>query len=290
MTTQRESSRGIWMATLGLVAVLAVGGFFAWRVTQDRRPEAPKAEAPAAEAPKEGPKAVNLAEGDAMLRAAGGELSADELLALWLAEPDLVRRLVAATFQVSRGESPRELLGFLKPSSGFTVDEVEDKTTLAPAPKVKPKGKATGKQKARRQSKYLVRSYMSRASAARYDPVARVLGSIDTAKLGALYARLSPYTDMAMREAAPPGKTLGELLGAAVDHLAKVPISDEPLELVELEEGVGYGFKDPALEALTPAQKHLLRMGPANARVVVKKLEDFRTAIFGSHANAGLKP
>lgn len=280
-TERTDGSRGIWLGTLAMLLVLA-GGFFAWRMTQQRPPAAPAAEAPAPDEPKAAPPSVDLAQGDAMLRAAAGELSADELLALWLAEPDLVRRLVGATFQVSRGESPRELLGFLRPSGGFTADEVEDKTTLAPAPKVKPKGK----QKARRQSKYLVRLYMSRASAARYDAVARVLGSIDTAKLGALYARLSPYTDMAMREAAPPGKTLGELFGAAVDHLAKVPISDEPLELVELEEGVGYGFKDPALEALTPAQKHLLRMGPANARVVVKKLSDFRAAIFGTHANA----
>ena len=32
--------------------------------------------------------------------------------------------------------------------------------------------------------------------------------------------------------------------------------------------GAGYGFADPRLERLTAAQKQLLRMGPANARLV----------------------
>ncbi len=35
-----------------------------------------------------------------------------------------------------------------------------------------------------------------------------------------------------------------------------------------------YEFVDPALESLSPAQKHLLRMGPDNARLVREKLRE----------------
>ena len=43
------------------------------------------------------------------------------------------------------------------------------------------------------------------------------------------------------------------------------------------EKGLVYVYADLTLEQLSPAQKHLLRMGPANARAIqgwLKKLEE----------------
>jgi hypothetical protein len=37
---------------------------------------------------------------------------------------------------------------------------------------------------------------------------------------------------------------------------------------------VTYAYEDPGLEALLPAQKQLLRLGPRNARVVRAKLAE----------------
>ena len=39
------------------------------------------------------------------------------------------------------------------------------------------------------------------------------------------------------------------------------------------------GSGDPALEALSPPQKHLLRMGPANARLVQSKIREIQAAL-----------
>jgi hypothetical protein len=35
-----------------------------------------------------------------------------------------------------------------------------------------------------------------------------------------------------------------------------------------------YTFEDPALESLTPGQRHLLRMGPRNTRLIQQKLRE----------------
>jgi hypothetical protein len=278
MAEKSQSNRGIWIASLILLVILGAGGYFAWTVYQERQKPAPVVETKPVEAPDAGPPSVNLAEGDEILKNAAADLSADEQLAKWLAVPDLVRRLVGATFLVSRGESPHELLLFLQPAGDFAVDEVEDKKLLAP----KPKKGAKPKKGKRKPTKHLIHFYMSSKSTSRYDLVAKVLDSVNTEKLGALYAKLSPYAEAAFREAAPPGKALEGVYNAAVDHLAATPLSDDKLELIEKEEGIGFAFKDPKLEELSRAQKHLIRMGPANARTVLKKLEAFRTAVFAA--------
>ena len=41
---------------------------------------------------------------------------------------------------------------------------------------------------------------------------------------------------------------------------------------------VTFQFADPELEALSPAQKHLLRMGPRNMRLVQHKMREFARA------------
>ena len=42
---------------------------------------------------------------------------------------------------------------------------------------------------------------------------------------------------------------------------------------------VGYAFANPQLQTLTPAQKHLLRMGPEHAPRVQAKLRDIALAL-----------
>jgi hypothetical protein len=44
-------------------------------------------------------------------------------------------------------------------------------------------------------------------------------------------------------------------------------------------QGIGYRFEDANLESLTAAQKHLLRMGPRNVRIVQLKLRDIAAAL-----------
>lgn len=62
-----------------------------------------------------------------------------------------------------------------------------------------------------------------------------------------------------------------------MNRLASTPVPDG---YVEVRRGnVLWEFRDPALEALSPPQKHLLRMGPANARLVQSKIREIQAAL-----------
>lgn len=237
-----------WVRLVLIALLVAGGGGVAyWRLTLPA-PVAPVAEVPVVAAPPATAPAppVDFQGTDARLASAAGSLSPRSELKDWLGEPGVLRRIVGAVQLVADGESPRAMLPNLKPSAEFSVS-------------------TEGK-----------RQVMSAESCARYDSVAQVLASIDVQALARLYASLRPAIDGAFGEVARPGRHFDEAFGKAVDSLAAVPLSDEPLEVVALPVGVGFAFADPQLEALSPPQKHLLRMGPANARIVVAKLTEFR--------------
>ena len=246
------------LVVLALVGALAALGVL-WFVVGGQQPPPP----PVVVAPQPppvvlptAPPAVDIADADALLKGATG-LSSDPQLAAWLALPGIARRMVAAVVQVEEGESPRGTLGFLAPAGLFSVIERRRHPTV-----ISPK------------------------SYARYDSITKVIGGVDAAEVGKLYVRFRPYAEAVFKEIAAPGKRFDQSFVNAVDRLAAVPLSDKPIEVKAMKQGVGYLYVDPKLEALSPAQKHLLRMGPANARVIVQKLQAFRAAISSADAGA----
>ena len=72
-------------------------------------------------------------------------------------------------------------------------------------------------------------------------------------------------------------ESFDETMATALDNLLSVDVPEEPVE-VQSYEGV-YVYRDPALEALTPAEKHLLRFGPENALAMQSKLDALAVAI-----------
>ena len=60
--------------------------------------------------------------------------------------------------------------------------------------------------------------------------------------------------------------------------LLKTPVVADPIG-VRPEGGTGYAFTDPALEALTPAQKQLLRTGSANVQKTQASLRAIALAL-----------
>ncbi len=243
-----------------VVVLLGIAAFLGWRVFQRQQP-LPEAVVerplPVVDAGMPAAPSLNSADGDALLKDGAAGLSPEATLAAWLAQPDIVRRLVAAVNQIAEGESPHETLGFMEVKGAFAVVEKKEKKKSKKAPKV---------------------FLMSPASTARYDDVTRVIGSVDAAAAGTLYGKVRPFAESVFREIAPPGKTLDETVQKAIDHLAVVPLSDQPIEVTPMVEGIGYAYADPKLESLSRAQKHLLRMGPANARVVIGKLKAFQAS------------
>jgi DNA-binding Lrp family transcriptional regulator len=93
------------------------------------------------------------------------------------------------------------------------------------------------------------------ASYARYDLVTDVFVSVDTERAIALYRKLEPAFDEA--------------------YAAPVLVGEPTLQKRVLT----WEYADPELEGLSPAQKQLLRMGPANVPRVQKKLRAFGKAL-----------
>ena len=111
----------------------------------------------------------------------------------------------------------------------------------------------------------------------RYNDLAAALASIDRAATAQLYATLKPRIEEANAELGGTPGSFDRTLERAIVVLLQAPVGDTPLAVEP--SGIGYGFADARLESLNGAQKHLLRMGPANARLVQQSLRDLALAL-----------
>ena len=243
-----------WLLVLVLIVVAAVG---VWWLLRDRAEEpapapteAPATEVPepVAEEPVEDPTLPELDASDRFVAEAIRRLSSRPELARYLATEGLVRRLVAAVDNVSRGVSPRPNLPEIIPGGGYKV--TVDGGAVLPDPE----------------------TYR------RYDALTEVFVSIDTAGAARLYRRLHPLLEEAYRDLGYPEGDFDATVERAIDHLLATPVPPPAPELVPAGVG-GHAYADPELEGLSAAQKHLLRTGPRNQRRIQAKLEDLAGAL-----------
>ncbi len=188
-----------------------------------------------------------LDDSDEAVRALAETLSEHPTLAAWLAPENLVRRFVAAVVDVANDESPRPHIGHVAPPGAFRVKEREG--TLA----------------------------IAHGSYNRYNTIATVFDSVDDEQALELHRQLKPLLDEAYRDLGYPGGDFDVALAKAIDRVLGTPI---PAGRVIVKRRVStYRFADPDLEALSPVEKHLIRMGPANARKVQAKLRLLRASL-----------
>lgn len=236
-----------------IVALIALAGAGVWYSVQRMKArEAPPVTPPpavtqvdAGTVPPLGPPSVQ--EGDARVRELVGPLSTDPELAKWLGVEGLLQRFTTAVSNIADGESPRMVLSFLAPTEGFKVVEAKGKTTIDP------------------------QSY------ARYDAVARVMGSLDVPGVARVWLELKPLVDRVYAELAPPGRTFEQTLNQAIEHLLAVPVPEGDVEVVP--KGGLYAYAEPKLEGLSRAQKHLVRMGPRNMKAIQLRLQELHTSL-----------
>ncbi|MCE9671077.1 DUF3014 domain-containing protein [Myxococcus stipitatus] len=249
----------VWVGVV-LVAVIVAGvaaGWFYSRTIMEAARQAPtpvmteaSPDAGPVAAPPPAAAAPSLPRTDEHARSLASRLSDAPEMATWLQERDLVRRVAAAVNNVAEGTSPRMVLGFLGPAEPFQVVEAKDHQTLTIDPK----------------------------SHARYDTVARAFGSIDAQVAWSFYREIKPLLDQAHAELAPPGQTFDATLSRAIQQLLAVPVPEGgPVEVKA--QGALYVYVSPELENLSGAQKHLLRMGPQNIRIIQAKLREIQTAL-----------
>jgi hypothetical protein len=190
---------------------------------------------------------IRLDASDEPVRELVRDCSSHPDFAQWLENKNILRRCVAIVDNISNGASPAPHLQFLVPLDQFKVIRKNGK--IIPDP--------TG---------YI-----------RYQPITMVLVSLDSEKLVRLYRQLAPVIEEAYRELGYPGTKFQETLAEAIDVLLKTPIPEG--EILLEEKVTTYAFADPHLEALNDVQKHLLRMGPQNARKIQAKLREIKTAL-----------
>lgn len=273
MPKRRRRSTSVRVLLLLLLLLLgAAGAYLLLRSTPEPRfepPPEPEATAPQADLPSPAPEpewamgagsttqppepvapAVELPpldQSDALLRELAATLSANPAWARWLAPDDLIRRFVAAVDNVAERKSPRAHLRFLAPSQPFEVEVREEQLFLT----------ARGTR--------------------RYDTVAAVVSALDTRGCLELYEQLRPLIDQSFRELGYPEGDFTATLRQAIAHLLATPVPSEPIGLVP---GVlTYEFRDLELEDLSPAQKHLLRMGPRNVARIQAKLREIEEGL-----------
>ncbi|MCY1075471.1 DUF3014 domain-containing protein [Archangium lansingense] len=246
---------------VGMAALVVVGLGILWLVLRGKpempppaaSPSQPVAAAPTPAEPQATPEPSvplpPLGQSDARVRELVGPLSPIPELQKWLASTeDLVRRFTTAAGNIAEGESPRAALSFMAPQGTFQVVEREGRTFIAPE------------------------------SYARYDVVSRVFTSLDTQASVRTYHTLKPLIDAAYKEISRPGQRFDQTLANAIQRLVDTPVPEAELEVVDTP-GVNYAYAAPELEQLSVAQKHLLRMGPGNARVIQAKLRKLQGAL-----------
>ncbi len=118
---------------------------------------------------------------------------------------------------------------------------------------------------------------ISAASYARYDPFGDAVASIDAGALAAAWRALHPALQAAYRALGYPYPTIDSAMLRALRRLEQAPVRDGPVYV----EGDGkvWAYADPKLESLGQVEKHLLRMGPRNTRLVQAKAKELETAL-----------
>ncbi len=249
-----EPGKKVWGLAVGILAVLAViAALYYFLFVRKPAPPAPAEPAPAAALPVEGAgapaaggieplafPAVPLAGSDPAVREFAAALSADPEFAKWLLSADLLRTFVVAVDNVANGLSPKPHIGFFSPAGEFRVARTKAGTIVDPA--------AYG----------------------RYDAVTRVALSLDPTAAARLYRAVDPLVQEAYNELGYPGVDFDDTLVRAMAELLETPVVEGPIGLER--KVLSWAMTDPVLEALSPAQKQLLRLGPRGVRAVHDKI------------------
>lgn len=223
-------------------------------------PSQPQAE-PAIRYPVEAPASAPAAEPptasdpDAALRAALSELiGRDALLRLVLTD-GFARRVVATVDSLARRHAAPALWPVHPTPGRFAVETTAAGTTL------------------------------SAANFARYAPFVELVDSLDVQRTVALYKRLYPTFQSAYEDIGFPGRYFNDRLVDVIDHLLATPEAPTPaaVQITEVKGPIApqrpwlhYEWTDPSVEALSAGRKILLRVGPAHAERLKRKLAALR--------------
>lgn len=168
----------------------------------------------------------------------------------WFDTPQMLRKFLRIVNDFSQGSRLEKHMRFLKPAQPFAVAQDADGLFIAPA------------------------GYH------RYDALAAAIAAVDEQAALALYRKVRPLLLAIYAEFGyPEGHQLEDLFSKAAAEMISAPVMTERIALVR--PSVHYKFADPALEALNPVHKQMLRLGPENTRIIQNKLRRLAEAMSG---------
>jgi len=188
------------------------------------------------------PLDVDLNMSDALVRKLAQELSEHPMFSRWLVTDHLIRRFVAAVDLTAHGDSPRRPVDFIEIDEPFLAREAEGQLFIDPS------------------------SYQ------RYDRIAGVISSLDAEGCVKLYKQLRLPIQQAYKEMGYPDENFDSTLEKAISNLLETPVVEDRIYIEK--DVLTYLMMNPDLENLNSAQKHLLRMGPDNMRIIQSKLRE----------------
>jgi hypothetical protein len=174
------------------------------------------------------------------------QLAAFDLPGLWLDREDLIRRLAVVIDNAPRGEYPRRQLGFLAPTGKFQVVERGEQLFVDPL------------------------------SYSRFDIYLDLLENIEPQALADTLSLFQPLVSESLTELGNQ-QSMATQIHVAISRITELPELPEQVELVQPK--VFYEYADPDLEALSPLQKQVLRMGPVNVHRLQVYLRALQVAL-----------
>ena len=190
---------------------------------------------------------VELDESDETISNMAKELSSHPDAASWFMSKDLIRKFVGAVDNIANGLSPRSQIDFFALEENFKIIE--------------------------KDGLY----YVDHEGYDRYNLVGDVFSSLDSEGWVKLYEQSALLIQEAYTDLGYPEEDFDKTLTAAIVELLKAPVIEGDI-LLEAKV-ISYAMADPALENLSEAQKHLLRMGPENVRKIQGKLREVGSAL-----------
>lgn len=265
----RKSNVAAWVVALIVILIIIAAALY-WRYgnvgSQSKAPAAvstaaapplepairhPIANAASSPATASSAPLPSLSQSDSAVTAALARLTGDTSIGNMLANGHVIQRMVATINALPRHEMGNNILPLRPPAGDLATRTANGQLVL------------------------------SSSNYDRYDPYIKWVRNADVSQLVAWYVHDYPLFQKAYRKLGYPNGYFNDRLVQVIDHLLKAPEPQGPLALRRTAKG--YAFADPQLESLSVGQKLMIRMGPANEKLVKKKLRAIRAAVTGEH-------